>query len=305
MVVHNRAATLGDKNNPHNNHPNYTKSGLLTIHNGIISNHAELFTKHNLGRDGEVDSEIIVKLVEKYTRTEATTVLAIQKAIKEIQGSIACALLNGQEPDILYLVHRDNNLYIALDRGSGVIYFATEETALRSTLIKLDKLFGFFEYGSNKNKILIQEVPRGFGVKITKDKITKFEVESPPTLICYRPNYESSAYRQKNNIYYSGQTFCRKCNCLWTDQKCKHNINQIKKWATKNPQATTTVFDANRVIKKPSHHTTAELEARLERLFELEVPRPLSPALEIEARRIENTISDRQKQLSIFTPGRR
>lgn len=291
MIAHNRAMTLGDKKDNNNNHPNYTKSGLLTVHNGVISNHAELFTLHKLQRDGEVDSEIIVKLIEKYIATETTTILAVRKAIKEIRGSIAMAFISTQEPDTLYLIHRDNNLNIALDRESGVIYFATDKDALHDTLIKHERIMGFFERPINTNKIIIQEVPPGYGLKITKNKIVKFEVESPAPINIYQ-NWQQP--RQ--------DTICQKCNISWHDPKCKHTLDQVNAFLKARTQekqmdawdaGIRAGFNVNEPIKKPSRHTNQELEARLQKLQELEIPEPLPIKLEIEARRIEDTLSDR------------
>src|SRR3990167_2011252 len=88
IIAHCRLKTHGDASNPHNNHPNYTKSGILTIHNGVLTNHDQLFTDHGLSRDGEVDSEVVGKLIEKYKNENKTTPQAIQAMSELVRGSM-------------------------------------------------------------------------------------------------------------------------------------------------------------------------------------------------------------------------
>ena len=266
MIAHCRAQTLGDKANNQNNHPHYTKSGIITIHNGMIQNHAELFTQYKLHRDAEVDSEIIGKLIEFYRPVCADTTEAIQQAVKEIRGSLALAILDAHEPDTLYLIRRENNLSIAFDRDTGVIYFATEADTLAEVLIKRVTYMGFFTRTTNPGKIIIQEIPVGCGLKITRSKITAFELESPPSVW--------------GAHYYGGAIVAH-----------KQKQDKIEAW----DEPIRPEFKSTDPIKKPSRFTTEELQARREWLAKLEIKKPLPQALEVEIKRLEQTILAREK----------
>lgn len=294
MIAHCRMQTQGDKTNNQNNHPHFTKSGLVTIHNGAITNDAELFIKYSIPRDAQVDSEIIPKLIEYYLPECKDTTEAIRRAIKEIRGSIATAILNASEPDALYLVRREGNLSLALDKDSGVIYFATEREALAEILYKRELCMGFFMKATNVGKILIQEIPLGMGVKITKQGIDLFEVETPP-FQQWRGNGQN----------HSRGLWCPIDKCLWTDgSKCKHNYQEIKAMTQDTPNqlkidewalGIRKGFVVKQSITKPSKFTNGELEARLEYLETKEFKRPLEAKLNTEARRIEQTLTARLK----------
>lgn len=271
MIAHCRAQTLGDKTNNQNNHPHYTKSGIITIHNGMITNHAELFTKYKLHRDAEVDSEIVGKLIEFYRPVCADTTEAIQQSVKEIRGSLALAILNAHEPDTLYLVRRENNLSMALDRDTGIIYFATEAEALAAVLIKRKTFMGFFTKIINPEKIIIQEIPIGYGVKITKNKITMFEVEAPPV-----EAWGAHYYGGANGIIIAAH---------------KSKQDKIEAW----DEPIRAGFKFTDPIKKPSRFTTEELQSRREWLAKLEIKKPLPQAQDVEIKRLEQTILAREK----------
>jgi len=105
VIGHTRLATKGNAFNNRNNHPIFT-NGLAIVHNGVITNDDNLFLKLKLTRDGQVDSEIIVKLIDHYLQLKSTknTLDAIIKMATKVNGSMALALINKCEPETLYLL---------------------------------------------------------------------------------------------------------------------------------------------------------------------------------------------------------
>lgn len=302
IIAHCRAQTQGDKADNKNNHPHFTKSGIVTIHNGIVFNDWQLFNEFGFKRDAEVDSEIIGKLIEYYLPTCKNFQEAIQQAVKKLQGSVACAIVTTREPDSLYLIRREGNLNLAYDQEMGIIYFATEREALARILYQTELFMGFFAQVTNAKSIMIQEIPQDYGVKITRTGIDVFVVESPP-LYQY-------GQRGTNKPATGAKTWCPIDKCYWADTdkngqtKCRHSLEQIgnlthdSKAMLKRAEWESGVrkgFKASQPIVKPSKFTSDELQARLDKLTVMEFKKPLLPKLDTEARRIEQTLQARKK----------
>lgn len=130
MIMHCRQATQGRPDEQANNHPIFTKSGLALVHNGIVLNDRELFEQHNLERDGQVDSEIIAKLVEKEGRFNNL------KMLDEIEGGFTFAAIWTKFPSQLLLVKHDNPLAVAIDTKQDILYFASSTEILKASLPK-------------------------------------------------------------------------------------------------------------------------------------------------------------------------
>lgn len=104
-ICHSRQPTKGTVDNPTNNHPVFSKSGLAVVHNGVIWNTDEVFERFELERDGEVDSEVILKLIEHQRRTSADIREMITQAVKYLDGSLTFALIDEANPNEVWL-HR-------------------------------------------------------------------------------------------------------------------------------------------------------------------------------------------------------
>jgi len=99
-VGHTRWATHG-RPSEENAHPHRDCGGrLVVVHNGIIENYLTL--KNKLKTEGhlfrtETDTEVIAHLVEKYF--DGSLEEAVQKAIEELEGAFAMAVLSPQDPE--------------------------------------------------------------------------------------------------------------------------------------------------------------------------------------------------------------
>jgi len=313
IIGHCRLKTQGVASENKNNHPIHTKTGIMAVHNGIVSNDKDIFTTYAIDRDAEVDSEAIPALVEYYVKQGMLTTEAIQEAIKKLRGSIATAMLFSFEPDNLYLIRRENQLHIAIDQTNNLIYFATDEAILTEILKPKKLLFGFFEV-KNHNKVQIQAIPLGKGLKITPKGITTFTVENPPFVA-------QSFNKDNENIASENNPWCMKHHCLFLKSECKHKAKEdvikfnLKEMARiskggswKNAgligiipgskvDKNSIEFDMTKPIKKPSDYSLMQLQARYDHLEGKEFKKPLT-ALEMqEIRRLDNALQDRRKQL--------
>src|SRR3954463_4335443 len=93
-IAHTRWATHGAPSET-NAHP-HVSGGISVVHNGIIENHEEMRARlRTMGYafTSETDSEVIAHLIHSITCTGATLFEAVQKAVKELRGAYAIAVI--------------------------------------------------------------------------------------------------------------------------------------------------------------------------------------------------------------------
>ena len=81
---HSRLVTNGSQLNDLNNQP-VVKDGIIGIHNGIIVNENELWSRHpEIQRTSEIDTEVMLALIRKYIRDDWDVATAVSKTVNEI-----------------------------------------------------------------------------------------------------------------------------------------------------------------------------------------------------------------------------
>lgn len=125
-IAHSRFPSVGSVEQPFNNHPIFTKSGLAMVHNGVIYNPKEVFDRFGLDRDGEVDSEVILKLIEKKRGETGDTGEAIAQAVKYLDGSLTFALIDEARPGEVWLHKFGYSAPASVAVSGGLIVFASE-----------------------------------------------------------------------------------------------------------------------------------------------------------------------------------
>jgi glucosamine--fructose-6-phosphate aminotransferase (isomerizing) len=98
-IGHTRWATHGRPSET-NAHPHYA-GGFVVVHNGIIENYLEL--KEDLAAKGhqfrsETDTEIIAHLIEQHFKQCRDFEAAVRRALGEVRGAYAVAILCEHEP---------------------------------------------------------------------------------------------------------------------------------------------------------------------------------------------------------------
>ncbi len=176
VIGHTRQGTQGSPSQNANNHPIVTRDGLALVHNGIIFNDGEVKGKFNLKVDGEVDSEVLVRLVEEFRAKEGME-KAIKKALKELRGSAAAGLISPREPDTLYLVCADNPLSLAYHERLKTIFFASTSSILEKSLLQAKKVLGFFATYAQEEGVVINEVENNTLVVIQR-KDNSFKIST-------------------------------------------------------------------------------------------------------------------------------
>lgn len=123
-IGHTRWATHG-KPSEFNAHPHQSESGrLVMVHNGVIENYAEIRATYleNHHFQGQTDTEIAVHLVGHFVEAEGLSVLeAFKKALNIIEGSYAFALMDTENPEVLYVAKNKSPLLIGLGDGYHLV----------------------------------------------------------------------------------------------------------------------------------------------------------------------------------------
>ncbi len=134
---HARLVTNGSQLQEVNNQP-VIKDGILTIHNGIIVNADELWSKNpDLNRNYSIDTEILPAMVRQELNKGNEIFSASNRAFADVEGTYSTAMLF-DDRDELVLATNNGSLYFITDQRTFFV-FASE----RYFLIKLqqNKLF--------------------------------------------------------------------------------------------------------------------------------------------------------------------
>ncbi|MEJ2491997.1 MAG: glutamine--fructose-6-phosphate transaminase (isomerizing) [Desulfuromonadales bacterium] len=139
-IGHTRWATHG-RPSEINAHPHHA-GGFVVVHNGIIENYLEL--KSRLREQGhtfssDTDTEIIAHLVEQHSKEGNDFETSVRRALTEVRGAYALAILCEKEPDKLIAAKQGSPLVIG--QGEGESFVASDIPAMLShtrTMIFLD-----------------------------------------------------------------------------------------------------------------------------------------------------------------------
>ncbi|WP_414047626.1 glutamine--fructose-6-phosphate transaminase (isomerizing) [Macrococcus equi] len=122
-IGHTRWATHGVPNRE-NSHPHQSESERFTlVHNGVIENYEQLKEEFLSGVTfkSDTDTEIIVQLVEHFSKQGLDTEKAFTEVVKLLHGSYALGLLDSQNPDVIYVAKNKSPLLVGLGKGFNVI----------------------------------------------------------------------------------------------------------------------------------------------------------------------------------------
>jgi hypothetical protein len=130
VIGHSRLVTNGAQHINENNQP-VIKSGLVGIHNGIITNVDELWEQFpELPRQYGIDTEILLALIRKFLNGGQSLIQAVRQAYKLIEGVASIALFF-DDFNVCLLASNNGSLYVGLDKTHQVVVFGSERYILQ------------------------------------------------------------------------------------------------------------------------------------------------------------------------------
>ncbi len=157
-IGHTRWATHGGVTEL-NAHPHISDGELAIVHNGIIENHEEQRERlRGLGYvfESQTDTEIIAHLIQHYLKADGDLLKATQRAVRELTGAYAIAVVSRREPDRFIAARMGCPLLVGL--GDGENFVASDVSAVIS---------------ATRRVIFLEE---GDVAEITRDAVTVFDV---------------------------------------------------------------------------------------------------------------------------------
>jgi glucosamine--fructose-6-phosphate aminotransferase (isomerizing) len=127
-IAHTRWATHGEPSEK-NAHPHFSRNRIAVVHNGIIENYKELkgvLKSKGYEFESDTDTEVIAHLVESFYQGDLYD--AVFKAVAELEGAYALAIVAADEPDKLVACRKGSPLVVGL--GFEEHFVASDVSAL-------------------------------------------------------------------------------------------------------------------------------------------------------------------------------
>ncbi len=137
-IAHTRWATHGIPNQE-NAHPHLDEEeSLAVVHNGIIENHNAIRSKlqeKGLTFHSDTDTEVIAALVSYYYNGNLRS--AVQKALRELHGSFAIALIHEDHPNEIIGASRESPLVVGIDQENGETYLSSDANSFNGKILDI------------------------------------------------------------------------------------------------------------------------------------------------------------------------
>jgi len=151
ILGHTRMPTKGSRWHNVNNHP-IQAGHVIGIHNGVITNDDRLFSQRRLSRTGEVDSEIIFRLLDTVDplRLNGRYVRHTKEQIHLLRGTFATLSIDLREPHRLLVLKHLRPLCIHYEEKWQALFFSSRYIFLRKAFGRsviteaLDSGYGFY-----------------------------------------------------------------------------------------------------------------------------------------------------------------
>ncbi len=140
IIGHCRKKSAGSLNNL-DNHPIKT-GNIIGIHNGTLKNANLIFENLKCGRDGTVDSEAIMRLLQYYTKNckDPFTLEMLEEVTKRLEGSFSILAFNANNPNQLVSARDDRPAEYCLIKPLKLILIASEEKIINAAIWEYNKL---------------------------------------------------------------------------------------------------------------------------------------------------------------------
>jgi len=172
IIGHSRLVTDGIETHENNNQP-VVKEGIVGIHNGIITNHKELWQKFpSLEEKYEVDTEILLSLIRMFLQEGGSLKSVIKKTFGLIEGAASTALMFRDLNKIL-IATNTGSLYLC--EGDEFIVFTSESYILGKFLKKFRQKCKISQVKSGEGYLIGESLERfSFEGEVSNEKDYEF-----------------------------------------------------------------------------------------------------------------------------------
>lgn len=141
IIGHSRLVTDGQQFIGVNNQP-VVKGHLIAVHNGIITNHDTIWKNHpDLKREYDVDTEILLALIQQRLRQGDSLSESIITSFSEIEGTASVAIISAEIHGLI-LATNNGSLYYTYGNKTQNVVFGSENFILRQFLTEGGQLLG-------------------------------------------------------------------------------------------------------------------------------------------------------------------
>ncbi len=243
-IGHCRKSSVGNTWDNVNNHP--IKVGdIVGIHNGTLTNHNEIFEKLQCPRDGEVDSEAIMRLLYHFTTdgTEPFTTDILSKVVNRLYGSHAVLAFNANNPYQVSAFRDGRPIEMALVRPLKTLFFASELPFLKKTMLNFNtatmlyKLFPPDMYLTKENVEFCTFTDDTAAIfDLTADITDTTNISNIVQSVKVpqkgkKDTWKNNTKKEEPYSYYHGYT-------SWDKRNNKNNNTGNKTWHKDNPKST-------------------------------------------------------------------
>src|SRR4029078_8518787 len=130
-IAHTRWATHGAPTE-RNAHP-HISGDLAIVHNGIVENHEAIrarLKKAGYEFTSDTDTEVAAHLIAEYRKSSDSLFAAMTRAIAELEGAFAFAVVSAKDPEAVVVARRGPPLLLGV--GEGETFAASDVSALLS-----------------------------------------------------------------------------------------------------------------------------------------------------------------------------
>ena len=148
LVGHCRKSSVGSNFNNSNNHP-ICAGEIIGVHNGTLTNHETVFKKLDCERDGTVDSEAIMRLLQVYTKdcTEPFTVDMLADVACHLDGAFSVIAYNANNPYQVALMRRQRPLEIIIIKSLKLMVIVSEKIFFDKAMHEFNKYARLYKSG--------------------------------------------------------------------------------------------------------------------------------------------------------------
>jgi len=137
---HCRKTSVGSAKDNANNHP-IKVGNIVGVHNGTLTNHDVIFKKLDCKRDGDVDSEAIMRLLHSFTNkcTEPFTTDMLIEVCKRLSGTYSVIAYNGNNPNQVVTFRDGKPNVVALVKPLNLLLMSSDDNYIKQALYRYNK----------------------------------------------------------------------------------------------------------------------------------------------------------------------